>query len=172
MINTEVYACLKSETLEKLIKNDFDLEISPKESTNFDQIQHYYIQRQLESCVKINRIKQENNDNVMEKDFFIAHLEDFTDKDREYSQCNFWLYIDENEILSLRIVSYKNKKPTFLHQSYAEYFLSIDTFDKIKKVKSNSDEETNLILRESEHFFIRKFLDNLIKNDDLITKLQ
>jgi hypothetical protein len=53
-----------------------------------------------------------------------------------------------------------NKTPTFLHQSFAEFFLAQSSFNKIDLGK---DTELEQILREQRHFLIRRFLNDLIE---------
>jgi hypothetical protein len=79
------------------------------------------------------------------------------------------LELDEQEILEYGvIVSFTNKTPSFLHQSFAEFFLAKSCLQKIngeqKRIKD--DKELEQILREERHFLIRKFLNDLMEIDE------
>jgi ankyrin repeat protein len=59
-----------------------------------------------------------------------------------------------------------NKTPTFLHQSFAEFFLAKSSFLKIEQNKDkdkDNDKELKEILRDQRHFLIRKFLNDFIE---------
>ena len=58
-----------------------------------------------------------------------------------------------------------NKVPTFLHQSFAEFFLAKSSLQKIKEQKRR-DKELEQILRDERHFLIRKFLNDLMEIDE------
>ena len=64
------------------------------------------------------------------------------------------------------IVAFTNKTPTFLHQSFAEFFLAKSCLQKIKgeQKRIRDDKELEQILREKRHFLIRKFLNDLMEN--------
>jgi ankyrin repeat protein len=73
--------------------------------------------------------------------------------------------LELNEILEYGvIVAFTvNKTPTFLHQSFAEFFLAKSCLQKIQKQKRiKDDKELEQILRDKRHFLIRKFLNDLI----------
>jgi hypothetical protein len=75
------------------------------------------------------------------------------------------LELNEQDILEYGvIVAFTvNKTPTFLHQSFAEFFLAKSCLQKIKEQKRiKDDKELEQILREERHFLIRKFLNDLI----------
>jgi ankyrin repeat protein len=61
------------------------------------------------------------------------------------------------------IVAFKKRIPTFLHQSFAEFFLAKSCLRKINE-KSKNENELKQILRDDRHFLIRKFLNDLIEN--------
>jgi ankyrin repeat protein len=63
------------------------------------------------------------------------------------------------------IVAFKNGIPTFLHQSFAEFFLAKSCLQKINE-KIKEDKELVQILRGERYFLIRKFLNDLIENDE------
>jgi hypothetical protein len=79
------------------------------------------------------------------------------------------LEFDEQEILEYGvIVAFTNKTPTFLHQSFAEFFLAKSCMHKIKEQKRiKDDKELEQILREERHFLIRKFLNDLMENYEI-----
>jgi ankyrin repeat protein len=67
------------------------------------------------------------------------------------------------------IVSFnKNKIPTFLHQSYAEYFLAKNAFAKLEQ--QQYDVEINLILKKIEFFLVRNFLEGLFQKNSFVIK--
>jgi ankyrin repeat protein len=73
--------------------------------------------------------------------------------------------LELNEILEYGvIVAFTiNKTPTFLHQSFAEFFVAKSCLQKIKEQKRiKDDKELEQILRDERHFLIRKFLNDLI----------
>jgi ankyrin repeat protein len=80
------------------------------------------------------------------------------------------LKLSEREILDFGIIvnfTLNTKAPTFLHQSFAEFFLAKSSFQKLieQKIKdADDDKELERILREKKHFLIRKFLNDLIEN--------
>jgi ankyrin repeat protein len=59
------------------------------------------------------------------------------------------------------IVAFTNKTPTFLNQSFAEFFLAKSSLQKIKEQKRINDKELEQILKDKRHFLIRKFLNHL-----------
>jgi ankyrin repeat protein/flavodoxin len=63
------------------------------------------------------------------------------------------------------IVAFTNKTPTFLHQSFAEFFLAKRSWQKIKE-QNKKDTELEQILRKNGHFLIRRFLNDLMENDE------
>jgi ankyrin repeat protein len=74
--------------------------------------------------------------------------------------------LELNEILEYGvIVAFTvNKTPTFLHQSFAEFFLAKSCLQKIQKQKRiKEDKELEQILRDKRHFLIRKFLNDLME---------
>jgi ankyrin repeat protein len=63
------------------------------------------------------------------------------------------------------IVAFKNGIPTFLHQSFAEFFLAQKSLQNIRE-QNKRDKELEQILRDERHFLIRKFLNDLIENHE------
>jgi ankyrin repeat protein len=61
------------------------------------------------------------------------------------------------------IVEFTNGIPTFLHQSFAEFFVAKNCLQKIKEQNKN-DKELEQILRDKRHFLIRRFLNDLLEN--------
>jgi ankyrin repeat protein len=81
------------------------------------------------------------------------------------NQKEIGLELNEQDILEYGvIVAFTvNKMPTFLHQSFAEFFLAKSCLQKIKEQKRiKDDKELEQILRDKRHFLIRKFLNDLI----------
>jgi ankyrin repeat protein len=84
---------------------------------------------------------------------------------KQNNQNDIGLELNEQDILEYGvIVAFTvNKTPTFLHQSFAEFFLAKSCLQKIKEQKRiKDDKELEQILREKRHFLIRKFLNDLI----------
>ena len=116
--------------------------------------------------------------------FEIARDEDFYEKEKkkfyeDHIQLSLMILFKENEsellfngidqkrILKFGfIVSFGNKNltPTFLHQSYAEYFVAKRAINKLEQSKENThhDEELDKILQNEEFFLVRKFLNDLL----------
>ena len=69
--------------------------------------------------------------------------EELIDKDKEMRIMKYGL-----------IVSFKNGIPTFLHQSFAEFFLAKSFFQKIQQTQDHNEFEE--VLRDEEYFLIRK----------------
>jgi ankyrin repeat protein len=65
------------------------------------------------------------------------------------------------------IVAFTNGIPTFLHQSFAEFFLAKSCLQKIKEQKRTKDDDKELeqILQYKRHFHIRRFLNDLMEID-------
>jgi ankyrin repeat protein len=73
---------------------------------------------------------------------------------------------DEKRIIKYGvIVAFTNGVPTFLHQSFAEFFLAKSSLQKIIEQYKN-DKELEQILRDKRHFLIRKFLNDLMQNQE------
>ena len=64
------------------------------------------------------------------------------------------------------IVGFTNGVPTFLHQSFAEFFVAKSSLLKIKE-QNKDDKELEQILRDERHFLIRKFLNDLMGKQQL-----
>jgi ankyrin repeat protein len=78
------------------------------------------------------------------------------------------LHLVMNERDEKRIVKYgvivafsTNKTPTFLHQSFAEFFVAKSSFTKLQQ--NDIDIELEQILRDGRHFLIRKFLNDFLE---------
>jgi len=70
---------------------------------------------------------------------------------------------DEERIVRFGlIVNFKYNVPTFVHQSFVEYFVAKYAVNKIIH-QDDDDEEFRQLLRNDEYFLIRKFLDSLMK---------
>ena len=76
------------------------------------------------------------------------------------------LVLDEEELIKYGlIISFKNKIPTFLHQSFAEYFLAENSLENIDN--DLYEEILRKIMREKSHFLIRRFLNDLLENETI-----
>jgi ankyrin repeat protein len=74
------------------------------------------------------------------------------------------LKLTREEILEYGvIVEFTDKTPTFLHQSFAEFFLAKQSFKKLIEQNKEIDKELEKILREKRHFLIRRFLNDLME---------
>jgi ankyrin repeat protein len=85
------------------------------------------------------------------------------------NQIEIGLELNEQDILEYGvIVAFTvNKMPTFLHQSFAEFFLAKSCLQKLQKQKRiKDDKELEQILRDKRHFLIRKFLNDLMEIDE------
>jgi ankyrin repeat protein len=83
------------------------------------------------------------------------------------------LDLDKEEILKYGVVvAYTtNKTPTFLHRSFAEFFLAKSSLQKIQQNKDTEiDKELEEIFRDKSHFLVRKFLNNFIKEQEFFFK--
>jgi len=58
-----------------------------------------------------------------------------------------------------------------LHRSFAEFFLAKSCLPKMKE-QNKRDKELKQILRDERHFLIRKFLNDLMENDENQTETQ
>ena len=61
------------------------------------------------------------------------------------------------------VVAFTNGIPSFLHQSFAEFFLAKSCLQKLIDHKEN-DKELEQVLRYHRHFLVRKFLNDLIES--------
>ena len=62
-------------------------------------------------------------------------------------------------------MAFTNGFHTFLHQSFAEFFVAKSYLQKISEQKRD-DKDFEQILREERNFLIRRFLNDLKENDD------
>jgi ankyrin repeat protein len=126
----------------------------------------------IESKIKIHFIKSgieiERNQDLFEEQkerFFKNHI-------KLSSSILFQLENDltekeEKSIIKYGvIVAFKNGIPTFLHQSFAEFFLAKSCLQKLKEQNKYDDSELKEILRDERHFLIRRFLNDLMENDE------
>jgi ankyrin repeat protein len=65
-----------------------------------------------------------------------------------------------------------NKTPTFLHQSFAEFFVAKSSIQKIEQNNAENDKELEQILLDKRHFLIRKFLNDLLMNGHLNSRVK
>jgi hypothetical protein len=80
------------------------------------------------------------------------------------------LDLSDEEILEYGIVvafTANNKTPTFLHQSFAEFFLAKFSFQKIEQNQYKGCQYLGLIIMlEPRYFLVRKFLNDLMEEKD------
>jgi hypothetical protein len=79
------------------------------------------------------------------------------------------LDLSDEEILEYGIVvafTANNKTPTFLHQSFAEFFLAKFSFQKIEQNQYKGYQYLELIIMlEPRYFLVRKFLNDLMEEE-------
>jgi ankyrin repeat protein len=136
---------------------------------NIADLYHEFIETkfniQFEQKYKYEIARDQDDYEVRKRQFYVDHIKCsnrilFGNVD---PQCLNEL--DEKRLVKFGIiVFFKNKSPIFLHQSYAEYFVALDAFFKIKQ---NNDyyKEFKQILRKNENFLVRQFLDNFMYKD-------
>jgi hypothetical protein len=75
---------------------------------------------------------------------------------------------DEKRIIKYGVVVAfsMNKIPTFLHQSFAEFFVAKSSFQKLIEQNKEIDNELLEIFRDQRHFLVRKFLNDFIVNHE------
>ena len=151
-------------------------EFSQRVLTNIADLYNQFIESKIEiqferanDNVKINRLSKKLQKHL-ESDkinFYSDHIQlSSLILFEQNNQNDIGLELDEQEILEYGvIVAFTNKTPTFLHQSFAEFFLAKSCLQKIKEQKRiKDDKELEQILREKRHFLIRKFLNDLMGN--------
>ena len=70
------------------------------------------------------------------------------------------LALAEEELIEYGIiVAFTHGISTFLHQSFAEFFLAKSLLDKIDHDNKDKDKDLELILKESGFFLVRRFLN-------------
>ena len=75
------------------------------------------------------------------------------------------LALAEEELIEYGIiVAFTHGISTFLHQSFAEFFLAKSLLDKIDHDNKDKDKDLELILKESGFFLVRRFLNDLMQN--------
>ena len=139
--------------------------------SNIADLYHEFIETkfniQFEQKYKYEIARDQDDYEARKKQFYVDHI--------KYSsqllfgnvepQCQNEL--DEKRIVKFGFIIYfKNKLPIFLHQSYAEYFVALNAFFKIKQNNDYYDKEFKQILRKNENFLVRKFLDNFMYKDE------
>jgi ankyrin repeat protein len=167
-LQTKILADIYSEQ----IKNN-ELKVSNVNLNNIVELYRHFIQ------MKIKILYKEKNNLIIEqlskqfrtlfekseKNFYSDHIKLsssilFDNKDENRLD----LELTEEEILEYGvIVAFTNRIPTFLHQSFAEFFLAKSSFQKIEQNKDDEyDKELEEILRDERHFLIRRFLNDLM----------
>jgi hypothetical protein len=138
--------------------------------TNIADLYNQFIESKIKIQYKKIGIKIENDEELFEEQkekFYANHIKLsssilFENKNKKLD--DDFKEKDEKRIMKDGIVvAFTNKTPTFLHQSFAEFFLAKSCLQKIQKQKRiKDDKELGQILREKRHFLIRKFLNDLI----------
>jgi ankyrin repeat protein len=88
---------------------------------------------------------------------FKTNLEETYDDDKLQEIVDYGVIVDFVTV---------NRMPSFLHQSFAEFFVARGCVQKIEQKLEQNDHELEQIFRDQRHFLIRRFLnDLLIKNN-------
>jgi ankyrin repeat protein len=157
----------------KMIGDIFFGKLDSKEDffdAKFGNIADLY-ERFIENKVKIQFEEKKKINIHRNKDDFEEQKEKFYEDHIKLSLVALFKHkqIDVDERAKKRILKYGlidnflSKSPIFLHQSFAEYFLAKSSFSKIEKNQDSDDNiELREILRESERFLIRRFLNDLM----------
>jgi ankyrin repeat protein len=145
-------------------------EFSQINLTNIADLYNQFIESKIKIKYKKIGIKIENDEELFEEQkekFYANHIKLsssilFENKNKKLD--DDFKEKDEKRIMKDGIVvAFTNKTPTFLHQSFAEFFLAKSCLQKIKeKTRIKDDKELEQILRDKRHFLIRKFLNDLI----------
>jgi len=148
--------------------------------TNIAELYHEFIESKIKIQFKRtnNNIEIEQLSKQIEKYFDESKKEFYSDHTRlsslilfeQNNQNKIDLELDKEKKVQTIIkygviVEFKNGIPTFLHQSFAEFFLAKSCLKKIKE-QNKRDEELKEILRDKRHFLIRKFLNDLMENQE------
>jgi ankyrin repeat protein len=134
----------------------------------------------IESKIKIHFERTNNNikieqlsKQIQERLLEILKTEFYSDHTKLssliiFEQNNQNEFDEENKVQTILeygvIVAFKNRIPTFLHQSFAEFFLAKSCLQKVNE--KNKGEELKEMLRDERHFLIRRFLNDLMVNDE------
>jgi ankyrin repeat protein len=152
---------------------DNEKDFSKIEITNYAELYHHFIETMVEvNFVNRKQIDPNKNQGLFKREkntFYLDHiklssnllfennnetsLEEFNDEEKIQEILEYGVVVAFTE----------NKTPTFLHQSFAEFFLAKSSFTKIEQNKED-DKELEQILRDERHFLIRKFLNDLMEN--------
>jgi ankyrin repeat protein len=79
------------------------------------------------------------------------------------------LELSEEEILEYGIVvRFTDKTPTFLHQSFAEFFVAKRSINRMEQSPCyDDDKELEQIMKDKRHLLVRKFLNGLMKIEQI-----
>jgi hypothetical protein len=172
--SAETLKFLANENLEKLLKNENYLEISQRDESTIKNFADYYIPRQLERYVQMDRKTLVNNYN---KNFLIVQTEEqFKEKCQEQTEASIH-FLKTHEFKRNLFTWQKSQGPIselkILKQK--EYCLFIDEDqllnlnEKILIISANPGMGKSLILDKIihdsniEHFFIKIILNNFTK---------
>jgi ankyrin repeat protein len=140
--------------------------------TNIADLYNQFIESKTKIQYKKIGIEIENDEELFEEQkdkFYANHIKlssSILFENQNKKLDNDFKEKDEKKIMKYGIVvAFTNKTPSFLHQSFAEFFLAKSCLQKIKEQKRiKDDKEFDQILREERHFLIRKFLNDLMVN--------
>jgi len=146
------------------------------ENYSIGNIAHLY-QKFIEKKIKIqieekDKIEIENNKKRIERDtkfFYSDHIK--LSHKVIIEDINVDLDLSEEEITKYGlIVNFNDKNPTFLHQSFAEFFLAKGLLMQLEHDDDNEKVRTQKalmqeVLKESRYFLIRRFLNDLLENN-------
>jgi ankyrin repeat protein len=168
---------------EQIKHNNKDETIAaPLQIANIAELYHEFVESkiriQLEVKSEIGKMHKRFHKYIeMEKSNFysdhikLAYKHLFVNSD----EMSFEEFEEDNEGKLQEILEYgvivaftpdNNKVPTFLHQSFAEFFLAKSSLQKIAQNKE-IDKELEQIFRDKRHFLIRKFLNDLMSKREL-----
>jgi ankyrin repeat protein len=161
---------------------DREKDFSKIEITNFAELYHHFLETMVEvNFVNRKKIDPNKNQGLYKREknaFYLDHIRLsyrlLFENSNDTSEEEFSDEEKRQEILEYGVVvAFTESKivPTFLHQSFAEFFLAKSSFTKIEQNKDENDQELEQILRDERHFLIRKFLNDLMeKNEPKETK--
>jgi ankyrin repeat protein len=153
---------------------DKEKDFSKIEITNIAELYHHFLESKIKIQIEeksqrgVTREKKEKLDRE-KKMFYSDHIKLSSlilfENIKEIKQD---LELSDEEILEYGVVvafAASNKTPTFLHQSFAEFFLAKSSLQKLLEQNNKNDKELKQILRDKRHFLIRKFLNDLIEKE-------
>jgi ankyrin repeat protein len=151
---------------------DKEKDFSNIEITNIAELYHHFLEGKIKIQIEeksqrgVTREKREKLDRE-KKMYYSDHIKLSSlilfENNKETKPD---LELSDEEILEYGvIVAFTNGIPTFLHQSFAEFFLAKSSLQKLLEQNNKIDRELKQILRDKRHFLIRKFLNDLIEKE-------